>query len=275
MKRHLKSRSTIIGIILCGLLVITIEVSVIFVPIIWLLIGLIVYLFFSSKRRVYGTIFLVTAFLFTLTEIYIGFIIIAIGIAIYLISIAERYSIIFTLAGIRFVAVLILTIFNYFIVYFGQIISPIPNLAVIFSGILIRIFEIIIICSLIIVIFDIVSVREIVNYFVKKREPEEVAIDFGKARIIETSEREKSIIFIINIIIAGIQIASSVFAFSFAILIALNFISIQELSLFHLIITDFIFEFIYILSLLLFGICTLASGIIKLYVDFEEKKLKI
>ena len=267
--------STIIGILMCGLLVITIELSVIFVPIIWLLIGLIVYLFFSSKRRIYGTIFLVTAFLFTLTELYIGFIIIAVGIAIYLISIAERYSIILTLSGVKFVAVLILTLFNYFIVYFGQIASPVLNLDVIFSGLLLRIFEILIICSLITIIFDIVTVREIVNYIIKRKEPEEVAIDVGRGKIIEASIREKRIIFIINIIIAGIQIASSLFAFSFAILIALDIIVIQEIGLFHLFLTNIVFEFIYISCLLIFGICAVASGVIKLYVDFEEKKLRI
>ncbi len=267
--------STILGILMCGLLVITLEWSIIFLPIIWLLIGLIVYLFFSSKRRIYGTIFLITAFLFTLTEIYIGFIIIAIGIAIYLVSIAERYSIIITLSGIKFVAVLILTIFNYFIIYFGQILSPVPHLEVIFSGLLLRIFEIFILCSLIIIILDVVSVREIVNYIIEKKEPEEVAIDLGKGKIIEASKREKRIISIINILIAGIQIASSVFAFSFAILIALDLISIQEITLFHLFLTNIVFEFIFVSFLLLFAICALGSGVIKLYVDFEEKKMKI
>ncbi|MFO8019064.1 MAG: hypothetical protein R6U96_10535, partial [Promethearchaeia archaeon] len=255
--------STIIGILMCGLLVITIELSVIFVPMIWLLIGLIVYLFFSSQRRIYGTIFLVTAFLFTLAEVYIGFIIIAIGIAIYLVSIADRYSIIYTLSGVKFVAVLILTLFNYFIVYFGQIASPIPNLDVIFSGILIRIFEILIIISLITVIFDIVSVREIVNYIIKKKEPEEIAINLGKVKIIEASTREKRIISNINTIIAGIQIASSLFAFSLVMIFALDLISIQEI------------EFIFISCLLIYGICAFASGVIKLYVDFEERKLQI
>lgn len=267
--------STIIGLILCGLLIITIELMVILVPIIWLLIGLIVYLFFSSKRRVYGTIFLVTAFLFTLTEIYLGFIIIAVGIAIYLVSIADRYSIIFTLAGIKFVAILIVSFLLYFVGYFVQITSPIPNLDVIFSEILIKIFAIFIISSFITVVFDIVHVREIVNYFVKKREPEEVAIELGEGKIIETSKSEKTIIFILNIIIAGVQIIASFIAFLFSILIALDLISIQEIGLFDIILTGVVFEFIFIVILLLFGICTLFSGVIKLYVDFEEMKLKI
>lgn len=267
--------STIFGIVLCGLLIITIEMMVIFVPIIWLLIGLIVYLFFSSKRRIYGTIFLVTAFLFTLTEISIGFIIIAIGIVIYLVSIADRYSSIIALSGIKFVSIIVLSFLIYFLSYYGQVISPVVGIAFLFSEMVAKVFSIFIIASLITIVFDIIPLREIVYYLVKWIKREEVAIDVGKIEIVELNKNEKLIIFILNLVIGIVQILSSIFAFSLYILIALDYISIQQIIIFNLVMNEFASEFLIMISLILFGTSTLISGLIKIFIDFETKKLRI
>ncbi|MGV9206235.1 MAG: APC family permease, partial [Promethearchaeia archaeon] len=107
--------STILVILISVLFIASIETSSLIVAVFWLFLGLILYLFFSGKRRVYGTIFLVTAFFFMISSPLIGMLIILIGFVYYLLTITERHSIKLTLAGIKCIFVIVLIALIYFI----------------------------------------------------------------------------------------------------------------------------------------------------------------
>ena len=62
--------------------------------------------------------------------------------------------------------------------------------------------------------FDIIPLKELVFFFIKRLSKKEVAIDMGMARIIELTKVKSKIIYYVNIGIGVIQIVSSLFIFS-------------------------------------------------------------
>ncbi|MGV9199374.1 MAG: APC family permease [Promethearchaeia archaeon] len=253
--------STIIGIILCGLLFIALDISIIFVPIIWLLIGLILYLFFSSSRRVYGTIFLVTAFFFTLSSTFIGLTILILGLILYLISIADRPSIKLTIAGLKFFFVII-TGFIYGFIDWN-------------SNFLVLIFKCVLIISLIIslitVFIDIFPLKELV-YWIKKSNGERPIMKAETSQIVDLSKKDKKLIHFINYILAIFQMticAAIITLISFFLLFSVN---IGKFALGNLIFSEKN-NAILIIILIIYGCILGLSGAIMFSINRESKKL--
>lgn len=259
--------STIIAIGTTFLLIVSLGVDTLLVSIFWLLIGLILYLFFSSKRRVYGTIFLVSAFLFTLSNIMVGLIILVIGFIYYLITIADRNSIKLTLAGMKVFFTIAIGVLIWLVKNFGVIGAFDSNFVPLFDKILLNILVVVCIISLGTVIFDIIPLREWVYYFIRKRDKENVAIMVGGGQIIELDQKKLRIIHIINDIQALLQIISFVFVGILASLIAFKVFYIQ------IIISEMASEFIFTIILIIFCLTLLASGAFSIYVNHESKQI--
>jgi amino acid transporter len=261
--------TTIIAIGTTFLLIISLGVDTILVSIFWLLIGLILYLFFSSKRRVYGTIFLVSAFLFTLSNIFLGLIILGIGFIYYLLTIADRHSIKFVLAGMKVFFMLTVGILVWLIKNIGILNAFNSNFIPLFDSIILNILVGLCIFSLATVIFDIIPLREWVYYFIRKRDKQNVAIMVGPGQIIDLEERQLRIIHIINDVMAIIQIISSAFIGILASLIIFNVFSIQ------IILSEIASEFIFMLILIISALTLLASGAFKIFITHESKEIGV
>ncbi|MFO8017992.1 MAG: amino acid permease [Promethearchaeia archaeon] len=252
--------STIMVIFISILFIVSIETSSLIVAIFWLFLGLILYLFFSSKRRVYGTIFLVTAFFFMISSIFIGILIIFIGFVYYLLTITDRTSIKLTLAGIKFIF-LFLTIL---------LIWTVMNSIEIF---LLIILVIICIVTTLSIILDIIPFKEWI-YYIYKRRHKEVAIKIGDGYIIELNKSHKKIIYLFNDILAYIQLLSMGFIFYLFSLIMTENLAIEivilHITLSH-IASNYLFSFVILFLAIFLGL----SGGLSLYYNRESKKIGI
>lgn len=263
--------STILAMLMSVLLIITLDVAIFFVPIIWLLIGLILFLFFSSKKRVYGTIFLITAFFFALSNLIVGLIILAIGFIYYLITISDRPSIQLTITGLKFFFILFTGFLILIINSGGQLESINPLFITLFKYII----SFTCIFSLIIVFFDIVPIKEILYYILKKEGKEEIAIVIKRGQIIELNKGERQFIFLFNEIIAIIQLVFFTLIMLFVIFFLTDFISIEKLIIGNFILSEKSSQFLSILTLVIFGSILGTSGAVSLYINHESKQIGI
>ncbi|MFO7797822.1 MAG: APC family permease [Promethearchaeia archaeon] len=263
--------STILAMVLSGLLIMNIELSIIFVPIIWLFIGLILYLFFSSKKRIYGTIFLITAFFFALSNLMLGLIILAVGFSFYFISISDNPSVQLTLTGLKFFFTLVTGFFILIISVGGQIEAINP----IFTNILISIISTICLFSLITVFFEIVPLKEILYYILKKERSKEVVIQTEEGQIIELSEREKRFIFIFNEIIGIIQLVFFALILLIVIFFLTDFITLEKLIIGDFILSEKSSQFLFILMLVIFDSILGTSGGVFFYINHQSKKIGV
>ena len=225
--------------------------------------------FFPYLPLIVGSICLIFAFTLNINAILLGLIIFVIGVAYYLLTITDRHSIVFTLAGLKFFALVLVGIFIWIINNLGTIYSPI------FSFILLRILIFICIFSIGTIFFDIFPLKELVYYFIKKVNKKEVAIDIGIGTIIELKKTKAKSIYYINVIISIIQIASSFFIFSLITLFTSDIISIENITFGSSIIPQKTAEFLFISFLLFFGTTLLFGGTISLYLNRETKTLGI
>lgn len=225
--------------------------------------------FFPYLPLIVGSICLIFAFTLNINAILLGLIIFVIGVAYYLLTITDRHSIVFTLAGLKFFALVLVGIFIWIINNLGTIYSPI------FSFILLRILIFICIFSIGTIFFDIFPLKELVYYFIKKVNKKEVAIDIGIGTIIELKKTKAKSIYYINVIISIIQIASSFFIFSLITLFTSDIISIENIIIGSSIIPQKTAEFLFISFLLFFGTTLLFGGTISLYLNRETKTLGI
>ncbi len=225
--------------------------------------------FFPYLPLIVGSSCLVFAFALNINAILLGLIIFIIGVTYYLLTITDRHSIVFTLAGLKFFALVLVGIFIWIINNLGTIYSPI------FSFILLRILIFICIFSIGTIFFDIFPLKELVYYFIKKVNKKEVAIDIGIGTIIELKKAKAKSIYYINIMISIIQIASSFFIFSLITLFTSDIISIENIIIGSTLISQKTAEFLFISFLLFFGTTLLFGGTISLYVNRETKTLGI
>ena len=116
--------------------------------------------------------------------IILGLVIFFIGITYYLLTIADRHSIVLTLAGLKFLTIIVIGIFIMILNNYSILSSPIPGFNDLFQNIFIRILISICIFTIGTVFFDIIPLKEIVYYFVRKVNKREVAIDIGIGQII-------------------------------------------------------------------------------------------
>jgi len=218
---------------------------------------------------------IILALFLDLNAIILGLIIFFIGITYYLLTIADRHSIVLTLAGLKFFVILILGVLIWIINNLSVLNSPINRFDVAFQYILMRILIFICVFTIVTMILDIFPLREIVYYFVRKINKKEVAIDIGIGQIIDLKKSKVKLIYSINLIIGIIQIISSIFVFTIASLFITDIISIDNVTIGSTPISQITAEYIFTSILVLFGIILLFSGPLWLYFNRELKTIGI
>ncbi|MFX0029560.1 MAG: amino acid permease, partial [Candidatus Hermodarchaeota archaeon] len=231
--------------------------------------------FFPYLPLVVGSTCLILAFVLNIYAVLLGIVILVIGITYYLLTIADRHSIIFTLAGMKFFAFILVGIFIWIINNLSIITSPSPGFVNIFSFIFLRFLIFICIFSIGTIFLDIFPLKELVFFFIKRINKKEVAIDVGVGRIIELKKIKSKLIYYINFAIALVQIASSLFIFSLISLFSLDIISIDNITFGTTEISQRMAEFLFNSILLFFSTILLFSGIFSLYLNRETKTLGI
>jgi hypothetical protein len=208
------------------------------------------------------------------TAIILGLIILFIGITYYLLTIADRHSIILTIAGLKFFAIILIGFFIWVLNNFG-VITPIGIISDVFSNIFLRILIFICFFGLGSLFLDIFPLKELVYFFVKRVNKKEVAIDIGIGQIIELKKSKAKLIYNINKAISVIQISASVFCFVLVSLFVFNIISIENITLGSTIISQVAAEYIFGASLVFISLCLLLGGLFSLYLNRETKTLGI
>jgi APA family basic amino acid/polyamine antiporter/amino acid efflux transporter len=159
----------------------------------------------------------------SIEALILGLIIFIIGIAFHLLTIADKSSINLTLTGIKF----------FFLTVLGMFIWVINNFSYV-NPILILINRILIgVCVFTIgtVILDLLPLRELAYYYVKKMDKGKVAINIGNAQIIDLGKKRSKIIHLTNLVIAIIQFIACGIIFSIVYFLFNNLLSIQEIIL--------------------------------------------
>lgn len=231
--------------------------------------------FFPYLPIIIGSSCLVLSFTLNYNAVILGIIILVIGITYYLLTIADRHSIVFTFAGLKFFAIILIGFFIWIINNLSTVSSPIPGFTLTFTYILIRVLIFICIFTIGTIFLDIIPLKELVYFFIKRVSKKEVAIDIGVGRIIELKKSKQKLIYNVNIVIGLVQIASSFFIFSLYALIMFEIISIDNIVFGSMIIPQKTGEFLFNAFLLFFGVILLFSGPLSLYLNQETKTLGI
>lgn len=225
---------------------------------------------------VVGSFCLIFAFGLSIIAVFLGLLISIACLSIYLIILADRPSIVLTLAGLKFFSIIIVGILIWIINNLGSISSTINGFNLFFTYVLIRILIAIGIFAIITVIMDIIPIRELVFFFARKVDKESVAINIGRASIICLDDKKQKFIHQINVMIGILQIIASLFIFTVLIpLLLLDIVSIETITIGTTIISQQPSEFIFIAGLIIFGIFLFLSGLIFTYLKIEERSIGI
>lgn len=222
-----------------------------------------------------GSVCLFLAFILSFQAILVGIIIGILGLLIYLLLIADRHSKIITLSGIKFLSIIIAGLFIWIIKNFGVVTSNIPGGVAIFLDVLLRILIFFCLFGFFTVFIDFISIREIVNFFIRKFKKEKVAIKIGAGEIIEIEKREKGAIYTSNYIIGAIEILGALLAFILIYLLLINLIVVVEMDFGAIILDSLASKYLITSSLLIFGTTFLLRGISRIYYTYESIKLKM
>jgi len=234
--------------------------------------------FFPYLPVIVGSTCLILSFVLSVVNInavILGLVILFIGITYYLLTIADRHSVILTLAGLKFFALILVGVFIWVINNFSILTSPISGFPSIFSYVLIRILIFVCIFVLGTIFFDVIPIKEVVYFFIKRVNKKEVAIDIGIGQIIELKKSKAKLIYNINIVIGLIQIFSSIFIFILASLLAMDIISIDSLTFGAIVLAQITAEYLFGAILIFLGTTLLFGGIFSLYLNKEIRKLGI
>jgi len=204
---------------------------------------------------------------FSPNALILGLIISIIGVVYYLLTIADRPSIVLTLAGIKFMLVLIIGLLIWVVNNFSSV-----NPVLIFVN---RVLIIISIFTIGTIIFDVVPLREMVYFLIKKVDKGKVAINIGGAQIIELGKKRSTIIHSVSILIVFLQFISAGCIFLILYSFLNNLVSIEDIMLGTSIIPKSTGNFIFISSLISFVITLFFSGIVCWYNHHELKLLGI
>jgi hypothetical protein len=222
--------------------------------------------FFPYLPLIVGSICMILAFSLSLIAVVLGVIVGLVALSYYLLTFADRPSITITLAGIKLLSVIGLGILIYIVNNFGLISSPIPGMNNVFTYVLMRFLIFFCVFAIGTVVLDIIPLREFVYFFTKKIDKDSVAINLGRAAIINLDEKKIQIIHYVNIIIGIIQLIASFFIFFvMAVVIGFNTVSIENITIGSTVISQATSEYIFFSILLLFGINLFFSGLIYLY----------
>jgi amino acid transporter len=231
--------------------------------------------FFPYLPVIVGSTCLVLSFVLNPNAILLGLIILFIGITYYLLTIADRHSVILTLAGLKFFAIFLVGFFIWFLNNYSVLDSPIIGFTSIFSYVLLRILIALGIFAIATIFFDIFSLKEIIYFFIRRVNKKEVAINVGIGRIIELKKSKAKLIYNINIIISIIQICSSIFIFILVSLFAVDIISIDSITFGTVVLLQGTAEYLFSAILIFLGTTLLFSGLFSLYLNKETKNLGV
>ncbi len=231
--------------------------------------------FFPYLPIIAGSACLMLAFVLEPRAIIIGSVFLTIGLVYYLLKLADRHSIIITLAGMKFLAVLIIGLLIWIIKNFGILASPIVDFELVFDQLLMRVLIVICVVSIGIVFLDVVPLREIVIFFTKKLDKEKVAISMGNAKIIELKKSRLKIIYGFDMVIGIIQIVFTAFIFILASLVLFDIVSISQISIGTTVIPEISNEFVFVGVLFFLGTSLLLSSFIYITLYREVKSLGI
>ena len=159
----------------------------------------------------------------SIEALILGLIIFIIGIAFHLLTIADKSSINLTLTGIKFFFLFVLGMFIWVINNFSEV-NPI---LILINRILIGVC----VFTIVTVILDLIPLRELAYYYVKKMDKEKVAINIGNAQIIDLGKKRSQIIHFTNLVIAIIQFIACGIIFSIVYFLFNNLLSIQDITL--------------------------------------------
>lgn len=230
--------------------------------------------FFPFLPIIVGIICMILAFSLSLIAVVLGVIVGLVSLSYYLLTFADRPSITITLAGIKLLSVVGLGIIIWIINNLGVISSTIPGMNQVFTYVLMRFLIFFCVFAIGTVVLDLIPLREFVYFFTKKIDKESVAINLGSAAIINLDEKKLEVIHYANIIIGIIQLIASFFIFFvMAILIGVNTVSIEHITIGSTIISQATSEYLFFSILLLFGISLFFSGLIYLYRNRETRSL--
>ncbi|TXT67723.1 MAG: membrane protein of unknown function [Promethearchaeota archaeon] len=220
-----------------------------------------------------GGVCLFLAFILSFQAIILGVFIGILGLLIYLLLIADRYSKIITLSGIKFLSIIVAGFVIWVIKNLGIVTSDMPGGSSLFLDVLLRIMIFFCVFGFLTVFLDFISLREIVNFFVKRFEKEKVVIKIGAGEIIEIKKREKGAIYTVNYVIGIIEILGALFTFVLVYILTIDLIVVLEMDLVVVVLDAQASKYVIISSLLIFGSAFLLRGISRLYYNYETVKL--
>jgi len=214
-----------------------------------------------------GTFLVFALFFFSTEAVVLGLIILSIGVGYFLLTISDRASKSLTLAGIKSLLVSIISFSIWVINNFSDVSSELA----IFNRVLIWI----VVFMIGTVIFDIVPLREVVYFFIKKMDKGKVAINIGNGQIIEPGKTRSKYINLINYTLALLQIISGIIIFIFTSLIQNGENIITELTIGSTIIPQMTIIYLFNSILIIFAIVLVFSGILLWYTNRELKSIGI
>ena len=207
----------------------------------------------------------------SIEALILGLIIFVIGIAFHLLTIADKSSIVLTLTGIKFFFLSLLGIFIWLINNFSYVNSNLILINRILIGVCVF--------TIVTVIFDLIPVRELVYFYIKKMDKEKVAINIGNAQIIDLGKKRSRIIHITNLVITIMQFIAFGIIFCIVYFLFNNLLSIQDVIL--IIGTSITYipsissTALFILILIIFGLSLFFSGILSSQRNKEFKSLGV
>ncbi|MFW9972831.1 MAG: APC family permease [Candidatus Odinarchaeota archaeon] len=234
--------------------------------------------FFPYLPVIVGSVCLILSFVLgalNINAVILGLVILFIGITYYLIKIADRHSVILILAGLKCLALILLGIFIWILNNFSILVSPINGFNSIFSLVLLRILIFFCFIAIGTIFFDVIPLKELVYFFIKRINKKEVAIDIGIGQIIELKKSKAKLIYNINIIISIIQISSSIFIYILVSLFAVDIISIDSINFGSIVVGQATAEYLFNAILIFLSTSLLFGGLYSLYLNKETKKLGI
>jgi amino acid transporter len=222
-----------------------------------------------------GASCLIFSFVLSFLAIIIGLMIFFIGLTYYLITLADRHSILITIAGIKFFSLIFLTISILALNNYAILDSSVSWGVSFFQLFLVRVLIFFGVFAISTLIFDIIPLREFIYYFVKKIDKEKVAITIGGGQIIELERKRIKIIYYFNLFVSLVQLIGAFFSIFLAFLVYTDFANIESLIFFDTFINKSGSEFIFITIFLVFGFSMLFSSIAQIYYNKELKTLGV
>jgi amino acid transporter len=226
--------------------------------------------FFPYLPTVVASICLVLAFTLELNAIFLGLIVFIIAIGYFLLKIADRNSIILTLAGMKLMCIIFVGAYVWAINNITVLSSTVPGFTDFFQLGILRVLIFVCIFGLGTVLLDVIPLREIALRAIKKFDKDKVAM----MGIIEMKKSDLKKIYRVNLIVAYIQLFSALFIVVFIVIFNSGFISIQQITLGNFVITSEAAGFFFNAGLILLIICLGFGGLSMLFINREMKEVE-